>query len=144
MKRYIIAALLGTSLLLGANAALQKHDAVKTANAQLTKDLEAQKEETIKANSLAQELNAALQLERKLQSALQQQQNQLSDQLNQSKFLIARLEHENKELSDWAANDLPDAVKRLRDRPHITGADDYQDWLSSRNRLHAEPNQPSQ
>ena len=99
MKRYIIAALLGTSLLLGANAALQKHDAVKTANAQLTKDLEAQKEKTIKADSLAQELNAALQLERKLQSALQQQQNQLSDQLNQSKFLIARLEHENKELS---------------------------------------------
>lgn len=144
MRTYITIALLGTSLLLGANAALQKHDAVKTANAQLTKDLEAQKEKTIKADSLAQELNAALQLERKLQSALQQQQNQLSDQLNQSKFLIARLEHENKELSDWAATDLPVTAQRLRQRPRITGASDYQDWLSSRNRLHAEPDQPSQ
>lgn len=37
----------------------------------------------------------------------------------------------------WAAQPLPDAARRLHQRPAITGAADYRQWLSSRDALHA-------
>lgn len=141
MRFYIVTALLGTSLLLAGNAALQKHDAVKAANTQLTESLKKSKENERKANALAKDLEGIIELERGLQAELQQQQSQLSSQLDNSKSLIARLRRENKELSDWADTALPDPVKRLRERPAITGAADYQDWLSRRNSLHTERDQ---
>lgn len=39
----------------------------------------------------------------------------------------------------WAAQPLPDAARRLHQRPAITGADGYRQWLSSRDALHAGP-----
>ncbi len=37
----------------------------------------------------------------------------------------------------WAAQPLPDAARRLHQRPAITGAAGYRQWLSSRDALHA-------
>ncbi|MCQ2035172.1 Rz-like lysis system protein LysB [Stutzerimonas kunmingensis] len=39
----------------------------------------------------------------------------------------------------WAAQPLPDAARRLHQRPAITGAAGYRQWLSSRDALHAGP-----
>lgn len=39
----------------------------------------------------------------------------------------------------WAAQPLPDAARRLHERPAITGAAGYRQWLSSRDALHAGP-----
>ncbi len=39
----------------------------------------------------------------------------------------------------WAAQPLPDAARRLHQRPAITGAAGYRQWLSGRDALHAEP-----
>ncbi len=39
----------------------------------------------------------------------------------------------------WAAQPLPDAARRLHQRPAITGADGYRQWLSGRDALHAGP-----
>lgn len=144
MRTYVIAALFCTSLLLAGNAALQKYDAIKQDNAALAKDLKESQQATVAANAAALDLKEDLRFERALQVELQHKQNQLNHELDQSEALIRRLKIENKELSDWAATDLPVTAQRLRQRPRITGASDYQDWLSSRNRLHAEPDQPSQ
>ena len=144
MRTYVIAALFCTSLLLAGNAALQKYDAIKQDNATLAKDLKESQQATVAANDAALDLKEDLRFERALQVELQHKQNQLNHELDQSEALIRRLKIENKELSDWAAADLPVTAQRLRQRPRITGASDYKDWLSSRNRLHAEPNQPSQ
>ncbi|MBH3353972.1 DUF2570 domain-containing protein [Pseudomonas stutzeri] len=39
----------------------------------------------------------------------------------------------------WAAQPLPDAARRLHERPAITGAAAYRQWLSGRDALHASP-----
>lgn len=39
----------------------------------------------------------------------------------------------------WAAQPLPDAARRLHERPAITGAAGYRQWLSGRDALHAGP-----
>lgn len=142
MKLYAVIALVALSLLLAANATLRKIDTLKADNARLALKLGHSQQEAKENKAVALELNKTLEHERALQRELQHQQSMLSSQLDQSKTLISRLKRENKELSDWAATDLPAAIKRLRERPHITGAGDYQNWLSSRNRMHAQSDQP--
>lgn len=44
----------------------------------------------------------------------------------------------------WAAQPLPDAARRLHQRPAITGAAGYRQWLSSRDALHAGPGSAGQ
>ena len=44
----------------------------------------------------------------------------------------------------WAAQPLPDAARRLRERPAFTGADAYHQWLSGRGALHATRDQAPQ
>lgn len=142
MRAYLIVALAAMSLLLAANAGLQRLDAANAKVAQLGADLEQAKEETKNAKAVAAELERSLRAERELQETLQKKQSQLLIQAALSSTLIEGLKRENKELSDWANNELPDLVKWLRKRPAITSAADYQNWLSRRNRLHADSDQP--
>jgi LysB family phage lysis regulatory protein len=44
----------------------------------------------------------------------------------------------------WAAQPLPDTARRLHQRPAITGAAGYRQWLSGRDALHAQPGSPGQ
>lgn len=144
MRAYLIVALAAMSLLLAANAGLQRLDAANAKVAQLDADLEQAKEETKNAKAVAAELEISLRAERELQEALQKKQSQLLNHVAMSSALIEVLKRENKELSDWSSNELPDLVKRLRKRPTIASAADYQDWLSSRHRMHADSGQPPQ
>lgn len=144
MKSYLLVALLGSALMLAAYAVVQKLNAEQLRNEHLTKELKFSRNEVVKIKALALELQAILNIERNLQIDLQQSQELLSSQLTHSKIMIERLKRENQELSDWAANQLPTVVKRLRERPAITGAADYQNWLSSRNSLHPERNEPTE
>ena len=66
----------------------------------------------------------------------QKKQLHASDLLNrQYKYQLEQLINENEQLRIWSNNDLPDAIKWMHSRPEITGSDDYQGWLSSRNTL---------
>lgn len=144
MKIYVIGALAALALLLAGNAALQKLDAAKAENNRLSEKLDQAGRDTKAANAVALELKSDLKLERDLQATLQNQQSALRAQLTNSNLLLEKLKRENKELSDWAINGLPAAVKWLRERPAITGAADYQNWLSSRNSLHPDSDQPAE
>ncbi len=73
------------------------------------------------------------------QLALQQtlsdlRQAQATDQLKKKER-----RREDPTHATWAAQPLPDAARRLHQRPAITGADGYRQWLSSRDALHAGP-----
>ncbi len=144
MKIYVIGALAALALLLAGNTALQKLDAAKAENNRLSEKLDQAGRDTKAANAVALELKSDLKLERDLQASLQNQQSALRAQLTNSNLLLEKLKRENKELSDWAINGLPAAVKWLRERPAITGAADYQNWLSSRNSLHPDSDQPAE
>lgn len=81
-----------------------------------------------KSNALSQ----ALQEERQAQTKLRSTQDQLRSALANRQSMIEDLKHENSELRKWAGQPLPDAARRLRERPAITGAASYRDWLSGR------------
>lgn len=62
-----------------------------------------------------------------------QKVQELAGESRQAWELIKR---ENKEFKEWAESILPDHVSRLRSRPAIIGAKEYQSWLQQSHRLH--------
>lgn len=78
----------------------------------------------------ANKLKSTLEREREVQAQLMKLQGALRTGLAERERLIENLKHENEELRNWADQPLPDAARRLRERPAITGADAYRQWLS--------------
>lgn len=92
----------------------------------------------------ANALRANLQQERNAQTTLRTQQDQLRQGLAKRELTIEALKRENADLRNWAAQPMPDAARRLRERPALTGADAYRQWLSGRGALHSAGDQPAQ
>lgn len=90
----------------------------------------------------ANTLTATLKQERDAQSTLRAQQDQLHQSLAKRERTIEELKRENDELRNWAAQPLPDAARRLRERPALTGAAAYRDWLSGRGAVPPAGDQP--
>ncbi|NMX78206.1 LysB family phage lysis regulatory protein [Pseudomonas sp. WS 5503] len=92
----------------------------------------------------ANTLTATLKQERENQSTLRAQQDQLRQALAKRARTIEELKLENDELRNWAIQPLPDAARQLRERPALTGAAAYRDWLSGRGAVSAAGDKPSQ
>ncbi|VVO03079.1 hypothetical protein PS834_02823 [Pseudomonas fluorescens] len=92
----------------------------------------------------ANTLTNTLKQERDAQSALRTQQDQLRQGLAKRERTIEELKRENAELRIWATQPLPDAARRLRERPALTGADAYRQWLSGRGAVPVAGDQPTQ
>lgn len=92
----------------------------------------------------ANALRDTLQQERNAQTTLRAQQDQLRQGLAKRELTIEALKRENADLRNWATQPLPDAARRLRERPAFTGADAYRQWLSGRGAVHATGDQPAQ
>jgi LysB family phage lysis regulatory protein len=92
----------------------------------------------------ANTLTDTLKQERANQSALRTQQDLLRQGLAKRERTIEVLKRENTELRDWAAQPLPDAARRLRERLALTGAAAYRDWLSGRGAVPPAGDQPPQ
>lgn len=102
-------------------------------NTELTaKDLKTAREDADRNLTTANTLRATLQQERNAQDSLRAQQDQLRQGLANRERTIEALKRENSELRSWADQLLPDAARRLRERPALTGADAYRQWLSGR------------
>lgn len=80
-------------------------------------------------------LRDTLKDERQAQTQLRGFHNQLRQSLANRQRQIEDLKRENTELQGWAAQPLPDVARRLRERPALTGADAYRQWLSGRGAL---------
>ncbi|WP_350614631.1 Rz-like lysis system protein LysB [Pseudomonas sp. HY7a-MNA-CIBAN-0227] len=109
------------------------HDAAKTARADADRNLKT-----------ANTLEDTLKQERTAQSTLRAQQDQLRQSLATRERKIEELKRENDELRKWADQPLPGAARRLRERPALTGAAAYRDWLSGRGALPPAGDQPPQ
>lgn len=82
-------------------------------------------------------LAATLSTERTAQTTLQNQIATLRTALATRQRDIEELTRENEDLRRWADQPLPAAARRLRERPALTGADAYRDWLSRRDAMRA-------
>lgn len=112
--------------------AARANDAAKTAREDANRNL-----------ATVNTLTTTLQQERESQSALRAQQDQLRQALAKRARTIEELKRENDELRDWAARPLPDAARRLRERPALTGAAAYRDWLSGRGAVPTASDKPA-
>jgi LysB family phage lysis regulatory protein len=92
----------------------------------------------------ANTLSDTLKQERDAQSQLRSQHDQLRLGLAKRERTIEELKRENDELRNWADQPLPDAARRLRERPALTGAAAYRDWLSGRGAVRAAGDKPAQ
>jgi len=97
---------------------------------------DAARDRATRSEATANQLQASLQEERNAQTVLRGVQNQLRQGLATRQRTIEDLKRENAELRFWADQPLPDAARRMRERPAITGAAAYRDWLSGRGALH--------
>ncbi|MDE1910741.1 MAG: LysB family phage lysis regulatory protein [Pseudomonas sp.] len=111
----------------------QAQDAAKTARDDADRNLKT-------ANTLADSLKQ----ERNAQGTLRAQQDQLRQSLATRERTIEELKRENDELRKWADQPLPDAARRLRERPALTGAAAYRDWLSGRSAVPPAGDKPAQ
>ncbi len=111
----------GQQLLLGTEKAKTKglEGQLTTAQAEARRNL-----------ATATELKSTLKRERDGQAQLLKIQSELRQGLATRQRTIEALKHENDQLRDWARQLLPDAARRLRERPALTGADAYRQWLS--------------
>jgi len=91
----------------------------------------------------ANTLTNTLKQERDAQNALRTQQDQLRQGLAKRERTIEELKRENAELRTWATQPLPDAARRLRERPALTGADAYRQWMSGRGAVPVASDQPT-
>ena len=108
------------------------------------KDAKTAREESGRNLTTANALRSTLQQERDAQASLRTQQDLLRQGLANRERTIEELKRENSELRDWAAQRLPDAARRLRERPALTGADAYPQWLSGRGAMQPAGNRANQ
>lgn len=102
------------------------------------------REDSARNLSTANALRSTLQQERDAQANLRTQQDLLRDGLAKREQTIEELKRENSQLRTWADQPLPDAARRLRERPAFTGADAYRQWLSGRSAVPLAGDQPNQ
>jgi LysB family phage lysis regulatory protein len=108
--------------------AIEQRDTARTELATVRTDLEQLRErETEKERQRA---------------ALAATQQQLERTLADRTATIRRLQRENDELRQWADQPLPEPVARLRERPALTGATAYQQYLRNTGALPAVSERP--
>ncbi|AZD84760.1 Phage spanin Rz LysB [Pseudomonas chlororaphis subsp. aureofaciens] len=119
-------------------------DNAVTAAGQAKDDARTARDDARSSQANANTLQQALVNERDAQAQLRVQQDQLRQGLAKRERTIEELKRENSELRDWAAQQLPDAARRLRERPAFTGASAYRQWLSGRGPMPPASDKPKQ
>lgn len=119
-------------------------DREKQTSAGLSEQLDTAKGEAQANLATANQLKSTLEREREGQAKLLQLQGELRTGLAERERQIEDLKNENQELRNWADQPLPDAARRLRQRPTITGADAYREWLSGSGALRAGSDGPDE
>ena len=135
MTRWLLA-------LVAALALLIWHQQTRINAAQSGKELAVERAEQAEQTAERHQANAdtlasQLKAERAAQATLQTRTDELRTLLAARQRDIEELQRENEELRDWARQPLPAAARRLRERPALTGADAYRDWLSRRDAVRA-------
>lgn len=132
------------ALLVAVNFQAQRIDAANARADLAAERLQAAQQRNARQAATITRLTGELATQRLDQLALQQtlsdlRQGHATDQLKKKER-----RREDPTHATWAAQPLPDAARRLHQRPAITGAAGYRQWLSGRDALHAGPGSAEQ
>lgn len=127
-------ALLGSlSLLLWGG--YQKIEAEQARAARAEDKLQTAQERNERQAATITRIGGELAQQRTAQEGLQTQLDELRQARAADYIDKQELKRHDPTLQAWADQPLPDAARRLHQRPAITGADGYRQWLSSRHAL---------
>lgn len=93
-----------------------------------------QQRNTRQANAIIR-MGSELAAQRQAQQGLQTAQTDVRRQHATSHLQKQETRRNDQTFADWSAQPLPAAARRLHERPALTGASGYRDWLSRRNAL---------
>ena len=122
----------------------QRIAVAKQATTQAQQETQTARADAARNLTTATTLRNTLSQERQAQSQLRSLHDQLRQGLARREQQIEVLKRENTALRDWAAQPLPDVARRLRERPALTGADAYRQWLSGSGALPTASDPPKQ
>ena len=80
-------------------------------------------------------MGSELAAQRAAQQGLQTAQADVRQQHATSQIQKEEISRNDPSFSDWGRQPLPAAARRLHERPALTGASRYRDWMSRRNAL---------
>ncbi|WP_454255188.1 DUF2570 domain-containing protein [Pseudomonas sp. Marseille-Q8238] len=89
-------------------------------------------------------MGSELARQRAAQQSLQTTQADVRQQHAASQIHKQETRRNDPSFSDWGAQPLPGAARRLHERPALSGADGYRQWLSRRNALPAAASSPTE
>lgn len=136
-KIWLAVAGLIVALLVAVNLQAQRIDAANARADLATERMQTAQQRNTRQAATITRLAGEVATQRLDQQALQQtiadlHQAHATDQLKKKER-----RREDPTHATWAAQPLPDAARRLHQRPAITGAAGYRQWLSGRDALHA-------
>lgn len=127
------------SLLVAVNFQAQRIDAANARADFANERLNTAQQRNARQATTITRLTGEVATQRLDQLALQQTLSDLRQAHATDQFKKKERRREDPTHATWAAQPLPDAARRLHQRPAITGAAGYRQWLSSRDALHAGP-----
>lgn len=80
-------------------------------------------------------LGGEVQAQRLAQQSLHTQLTEVRQAHAAAQLTKQEIRRNDPSFSSWGAQPLPGAARRLHERPSLTGADSYRQWLSGRNGL---------
>jgi LysB family phage lysis regulatory protein len=89
-------------------------------------------------------ISAELAAQRLAQQSLQTAQADVRQQHASSQIQKQEILRNDPSFSDWSSQPLPSAARRLHERPALTGAHSYRQWLSRRNALQPAAGSPAE
>lgn len=127
------------ALLVALNIQAQRIDAANARVDLATDRLQTAQQRNTRQAATITRLTGEVATQRLDQFALQQTLSDLRQAHANDQLKKKERRREDHTHATWAAQPLPDAARRLHQRPAITGAAGYRQWLSSRDALHAGP-----
>ena len=132
------------ALLVALNIQAQRIDAANARADLATEHLQTAKQRNANQAATITRLTGEVATQRLDQLSLQQTLSDLRQGHATDQFKKKERRREDPTHATWAAQPLPDAARRLHQRPAITGAAGYRQWLSGRDALHAGPSSAGQ
>lgn len=117
----------------------QRIDAAQAQADLATERLQAAQQRNARQAATITRLTGEVATQRLDQLALQQTLSDLRQAYATDQLKKKERRREDRTHATWAAQPLPDAASRLHQRPAITGAAGYRQWLSGRDALHTGP-----
>jgi LysB family phage lysis regulatory protein len=122
----------------------QQGQAVKTRESLAAERIEQLNQRNARQAAAIVRIGSELAAQRSAQQGLQTAKADVRQQHATRYIQKQEIRRNDPSFSDWSSQPLPGAARRLHERPGLTGAHGYREWLSRRNALQPAASSPAE